>query len=77
MVCAVKHFTIPYGVVELGGDGDISGITEKPEMNFLTNTGVYVVEPSVIDGLAYNEPIPLQISSRMCAPRAGAWACIP
>ena len=58
MVCAVKHFTIPYGVVELGGDGDISGITEKPEMNFLTNTGVYVVEPSVIDGLAYNEPIP-------------------
>ena len=23
-------------------------------MNFLTNTGVYVVEPSVIDGLAYN-----------------------
>lgn len=27
-------------------------------MNFLTNTGVYVVEPSVIDGLAYNEPIP-------------------
>ncbi len=67
MVCAVKHFTIPYGVVELGGDGDISGITEKPEMNFLTNTGVYVVEPSVIDGLAYNEPLPLQISSRMCA----------
>ena len=58
MVCAVKHFTIPYGVVELGGDGDISGITEKPEMNVLTNTGVYVVEPSVIDGLAYNEPIP-------------------
>ena len=57
MVCAVKHFTIPYGVVELGGDGDISGITEKPEMNFLTNTGVYVVEPSVIDGLAYNEPM--------------------
>lgn len=78
MVCAVKHFTIPYGVVELGGDGDISGITEKPEMNFLTNTGVYVVEPSVIDGLAYNEPIPFYRYHRgMCAPRAGAWACIP
>ena len=58
MICAFKHYTVPYGVVELGGDGDISGITEKPEMNFLTNTGVYVVEPSVIDGLAYNEPIP-------------------
>ena len=30
MVCAVKHFTIPYGVVELGGDGrDAASITRK------------------------------------------------
>jgi len=56
MICAVKHFTIPYGVVELGADGELSGVTENPEMNFLTNTGVYVVEPSVIEGLAYNQP---------------------
>ena len=29
MVCAVKHFTIPYGVVELGADGVIERIQEK------------------------------------------------
>ncbi len=72
MVCAVKHFTIPYGVVELGGDGDISGITEKPEMNFLTNTGVYVVEPSVIDGLAVQRADPFYRYHRGCARRGRA-----
>ena len=51
VVCAFKHITIPYGVIELGGEGEIKNVTEKPEMNFLTNTGVYVVEPRVIDEL--------------------------
>lgn len=58
MVCAVKHFTIPYGVVELGDTGELCAIAEKPEMNFLTNTGLYVVEPSVIESLRPNEPVP-------------------
>ena len=51
MVCAVKHFTVPYGVIELNGDGTIRNMREKPEMNFLTNTGVYVVEPRVVEEL--------------------------
>ncbi|MEG1477468.1 MAG: sugar phosphate nucleotidyltransferase, partial [Oscillospiraceae bacterium] len=38
MVCAFKHFTIPYGVIDLDTEGGIKNITEKPEMNFLTNT---------------------------------------
>ncbi len=54
MVCAVKNFTIPYGVIELNNDGCISKVTEKPQMNFLTNTGVYVVEASVINDLKEN-----------------------
>lgn len=52
VVCAFKHITIPYGVIELGGEGEIKTVTEKPQMNFLTNTGVYVVEPRVIEELA-------------------------
>lgn len=51
MVCAVKHFTVPYGVIELNNDGTIQTMREKPEMNFLTNTGVYVVEPRVVEEL--------------------------
>lgn len=56
MICAVKHFTLPYGVVELGEDEALAYVREKPQMNFLTNTGVYVVEPSVVNRMAYNQP---------------------
>ena len=51
MVCAAKHFTVPYGVIELGENGAIESMKEKPEMNFWTNTGVYVVEPRVVEEL--------------------------
>lgn len=51
VVCAFKHLTIPYGVIELGSEGEIKTVTEKPQMNFLTNTGLYVVEPRVIEEL--------------------------
>ena len=51
MVCAAKHFTVPYGVIELGENGAIQSMKEKPEMNFWTNTGVYVVEPRVVEEL--------------------------
>jgi dTDP-glucose pyrophosphorylase len=57
MVCAFKHTTIPYGVIELNEFGDIDKITEKPEYTFLTNTGLYLVEPCVIDELEENTAI--------------------
>ena len=60
MVCAFQHTTIPYGVVELAPDGRISKLTEKPQMSYLTNTGVYLVEPEVVeameDGVAIGFP---------------------
>ena len=55
MVCAFKHFTVPYGVVELGSDGGIAAMREKPELNLLTNTGVYVVEPRVVEEMPNGE----------------------
>lgn len=51
VVCAFKHITIPYGVIELGQAGEIKNVTEKPQMNFLTNTGMYLVDSRVIDEL--------------------------
>lgn len=56
MVCSLKNFTIPYGVVNVGEDGMIQSIQEKPNMSFFTNTGCYFVEPEVIERLEYNEP---------------------
>lgn len=49
MVCAYKNINIPYGVVDMGPDGVIESMKEKPLMSFLTNTGIYIVEPEVVD----------------------------
>ena len=57
MVCSLKNSTIPYGIVDIGKDGKIQSMQEKPNMSFFTNTGCYFVEPEVIEDLPYNEPI--------------------
>lgn len=57
MVCAYKNLNIPYGVVEMGKDGVIEAMREKPLMSFLTNTGIYIVEPEVIDDMEDGVPI--------------------
>lgn len=51
MICAYKNINIPYGVVEMGVNGTIEDMKEKPLMSFLTNTGIYIVEPEVIDDM--------------------------
>jgi dTDP-glucose pyrophosphorylase len=51
MVCAYKNLTIPYGVIEMGQNGLIKAMKEKPEMSFLINTGMYIVEPEVLDDI--------------------------
>ncbi len=49
VVCAYKSLTIPYGVIEMGMNGLIEGMKEKPELSYLTNAGMYVVEPEVLE----------------------------
>ncbi len=51
MVCAAKRFVVPYGVVEADEDGLYRCMREKPQMNYLTNTGLYIVEPSVVKNM--------------------------
>lgn len=58
-VCAMKDIVIPYGIVETNSSGQIVSMKEKPELSFLTNTGLYVVEPEVIEDLKPNEFIHL------------------
>lgn len=57
MVCSLKKVKIPYGVVEIGSDGEIDSMREKPEISFFTNTGYYVVESRVIEQLDKNTSI--------------------
>lgn len=57
MVCAYKNIKIPYGVIEMGINGSIESMKEKPEFSFLTNTGIYIVEPEILDDIEYNVSI--------------------
>lgn len=59
MICAWKNIRIPYGVVEMGMEGSIDRIREKPELSFLTNTGMYIIEPEVIDDVPADTPVTL------------------
>ncbi len=57
VVCALKHVTIPYGVFNLNTAGEIESVTEKPTFNFLTNTGMYLVDERIISELEDNKVI--------------------
>ncbi|WP_022668253.1 nucleotidyltransferase family protein [Desulfospira joergensenii] len=48
LVAATKQYNIPYGVCELNGSGSLKRIREKPEYNFLVNTGLYVLNPDIL-----------------------------
>lgn len=49
LVTAMKNYSIPYGIVETSKNGLLSEIKEKPELSFQINTGLYILEPSVIE----------------------------
>ncbi|MGV8155093.1 MAG: sugar phosphate nucleotidyltransferase, partial [Alkaliphilus sp.] len=51
MVCSLKKIKIPYGVIEISKTGEIEEMKEKPELSFFINTGMYIVEPRIIDEL--------------------------
>ena len=57
MVVASKNMGLPYGVVDLDSHGNLQSIREKPEYSFLVNTGIYVMEPEVIDFIKKDERI--------------------
>jgi NDP-sugar pyrophosphorylase family protein len=44
----MKNFKIPYGVIYHEKNGAFKKIEEKPEMDFLINTGMYVLEPEAL-----------------------------
>jgi len=49
LVASMKNFTIPYGTCKLNGEGYLQKINEKPEFDFLVNTGLYVLNPDVLN----------------------------
>ena len=55
IVAAVKSYKIPYGVVEAGDNGSLQSMSEKPEITYMINTGVYILNPELIDDIPENQ----------------------
>jgi NDP-sugar pyrophosphorylase family protein len=46
---SMQHHTVPYGVMSIKDGGELNKITEKPEYDFLVNTGMYVFSPKIFN----------------------------
>ena len=48
LVVSCRHYVIPYGVCTTSDSGELKAITEKPEYDLLVNTGMYVMNNSLL-----------------------------
>jgi len=55
LVTSLKHYIIPYGVIQINGNSNVKKMEEKPEYDFLVNTGMYILEPEVFNDIPENE----------------------
>jgi dTDP-glucose pyrophosphorylase len=55
LIASMQHYEIPYGICEIENGGNLIKITEKPEYDFLVNTGMYILEPNVLEFIPEND----------------------
>ena len=77
LVTMVKSFKIPYGVIETGEDGLMTALTEKPELNYQVNTGVYILNPSCIDEIPEGEFFHITHLMEKIKEKGGRVGCFP
>jgi dTDP-glucose pyrophosphorylase len=55
IVAALKHYPIEYGTVETGENGRLLKLMEKPELTFKINSGMYILEPHLLNEIPENQ----------------------
>jgi len=77
IVTMVKSFKIPYGVIETGEDGLMTALSEKPELTYQVNTGVYILNPSCIEEIPEGEFFHITHLMEKIKARGGRVGCFP
>ena len=77
IVTMVKSFKIPYGVIETGENGLMTALKEKPEQTFQVNTGVYILNPELIDEIPEGEFFHITHLMEKVQARGGRVGCFP
>ena len=55
IVAALKHYPIAYGTIKTGENGKLLKLMEKPELTFKINSGMYILEPYLLDEIPVNQ----------------------
>jgi dTDP-glucose pyrophosphorylase len=55
IVAALKNYKIPYGILDVSENGKLEGIKEKPDLTFFVNTGMYILEPHLLQEIPDNQ----------------------
>lgn len=77
IVTAIKTFRIPYGVIKTGEDGLMIGLQEKPEATYMINSGVYVMNPALIDEIPEGQFYHITDLMEKVRSRGGRVGCFP
>lgn len=77
IVTAVKSFKIPYGVIETGDDGLMTGLQEKPDITYMINTGVYLLNAECIDEIPEGDFFHITHLMEKIKTRGGRVGCFP
>lgn len=77
IVTMVKSFKIPYGVIETGENGLMTALKEKPEQTYQVNTGVYILNPELIDEIPEGEFFHITHLMEKVKARGGRVGCFP
>ena len=77
IVTMVKSLKIPYGVIETGEDGLMVSLKEKPEHTYMVNTGVYILNPELIDEIPEGEFFHITHLMEKVKTRGGRVGCFP
>ena len=77
IVTMIKSFKIPYGVIETGEDGLMINLKEKPEHTYMVNTGVYILNPELIDEIPEETFFHITHLMEKIKARGGRIGCFP
>lgn len=55
IIAALKHYPLAYGTIETGQDGQLTKLEEKPHFSFKINSGMYLMEPGILDVIPENK----------------------
>lgn len=77
IVTMVKTFTIPYGVIETGENGLMVNLMEKPEHTYMVNTGVYILNPELIEEIPDGEFFHITHLMDKVKSKGGRIGCFP